>query len=442
MQMKRPISSLAVAALLLAGYAGSALSQTTSSAIGNSITTPSSSVVNPATAGQSAHTNIQILAMPATFTGSPQTNGPPVPGFFYETPSSIACIYDLEPQVPGCNPSATYLNPNGGKKAIAIVDAYDDPNAAADLEAFSRQFGVPGITSTSFKIVYAPVGLKAPGSCAKGTAPRPPFDPTGGWELEESLDIEWAHAMAPEATLYLVEAQSNSFPDLFCAVSVASKLVASAGGGEVSMSWGGSEYKKETDADVVFSTNKVVYLAAAGDTPGAEYPSASPNVVSVGGTTISRNPFGGSFEGYFNIENGWQDGGGGPSAYEPRPNYQNAIANMVGNSRGTPDVALDANPNTGVWVLNNFNPSSACAPGCWYIVGGTSVAVQVFTGIVNAASTFAASSYAELTKLYGDSLSDFNDITMGNCGPYAGFFATGGWDFCTGLGSPRTYVGK
>jgi kumamolisin len=431
MQRRHATALFAIAATLIAGCASTALAQT-------SVTVPPSSIANPNDAGVRAHTNIQFVS-PGAFTGTPQHSGPPFPGYFYESPASIACIYALQTPVPGCNPYVVHLNPNGGGKAIAIVDAYDDPNAYADLQTFSAQFGLAPIAPTSFSVVFAPAGGSAPGSCA-GPATRPPIDPTGGWEVEESLDIEWAHAMAPKATLYLVEAQSNSDLDLFCAVTVASNLVHAAGGGEVSMSWGSTEFPQETAFDAVFTTPNLVYFAAAGDSPGVSYPSSSPNVVSVGGTSISRN----SNTGEFILENVWQVAGGGPSAFESRPSYQNGISFIVGSQRGTPDISSDANPYTGVWVLDNFMPPAGCAPDCWYIVGGTSVSSPTWAGIVNAAGSFSASTKVELTKIYGDFTwsIDFTDITLGSCGPYMGYFASFGWDFCTGLGSPKTYTGK
>jgi kumamolisin len=428
---RRHSSASLVMATLIAGCANVVLAQT-------SITIPPSSLANPSDAGVRSHTNIRFIS-PGAFTGTPQHAGPPFPGFFYEDPASIACIYGLQTPVPGCNPNVVFQNPTGGGKALAIVDAYDDPNAYADLQTFSTQFGVTPITTTSFIVVFAPAGGSTPGSCA-GPANRPPIDPTGGWEIEESLDIEWAHAMAPKAKLYLVEAQSNNNSDLLCAVTVASNLVQAAGGGEVSMSWGGGEFLQETALDSIFTTPKVVYFASAGDSPGASWPSVSPNVVSVGGTSISRN----SNTGQFILENVWQDGGGGPSLVEPRPSYQNGISYIVGNSRGTPDISSDANPNTGVWVLDNFMAPAGCSPQCWYIVGGTSVSSPTWAGIINAAGSFSSSTEVELTKLYGDSYwsFEFNDIALGSCGPYMGYFASLGWDFCSGLGSPRTYAGK
>jgi kumamolisin len=233
-----------------------------------------------------------------------------------------------------------------------------------------------------------------------------------------------------------VEAQSNSYRDLLCAVNVAATLVNGAGGGEVSMSWGSGEFKAETTFDSVFTKPNVVYFASAGDSPGVSYPSASPNVVSVGGTSISFDPITGNFIG----ENTWQDTGGGASRYESRPSYQDRnIAPIVGLQRGTPDVASDANPYTGVWVWDSLG---APPGGYWYIVGGTSVSSPTWAGIVNTASGFSASSQAELTQLYSDPSADFTGIKVGNCGQYMSIFASGSWDFCSGRGSPNGYRGK
>jgi kumamolisin len=436
MRLKRLSGSLA--ATLLAVCASTAFAQTASPGGGSGVTTPSSSTASPSDTGVRAHTNIKILGSPAT--ANPQVFGPPFPGYFYEDPASIACLYDLQPEVRGCNPNVASQNPTGGGRALALVDAFDDPYAYSDLENFSAQFGIAAISPSSFVVVYAPSGGATPGSCS-GPATEPPVDPTGGWELEESLDTQWAHAMAPAATLYLVEAQSNSFSDLFCAVSVASNIVNAAGGGEVSMSWGGAEFPAETSLDFIFTTPGVVYFAATGDSPGTIWPSVSPNVVAVGGTSTSRDPN----TGRFISENTWQLAGGGPSAYESRPSYQNGgnIEHLVGSQRGVPDVVFDGNPATGVWILDSFEAASACGgPSCWYIVGGTSVGTPTWAGIVNAAGSFAASSAAELTKLYKDGDGDFNAIKDGDCGPYMGYSAGGGWNFCGGLGSPSSHKGK
>ncbi len=382
------------------------------------VITPSSSIPQSGMGSTHAHSNVHIFqhnGMPATNTVRPLA-GPPLAGYFYETPASIACVYNLVTPTPGCNPNNVSLVPTGGSKAIAIVDAYYAPNAMADLTAFSRQFGLPLPTAATFQVVYA---------TASGTQTTRPPAYDAGWEVEQSLDVQWAHAMAPNAKIILVEAASNSFADLLGAELLAGRLVAAAGGGQVSNSWGGSEFPQEAAYDSYFSTNGVVYFASTGDSPGTEWPSVSANVVAVGGTSVSRNPITGAFLG----ESAWNNGGGGPSLYVSRPAYQNSVQSIIGGAtRGVPDVAAVANPTTGVWVFD----SNA---GGWIVVGGTSVASPVVAAITNNAGRFSLSSNAELTRIYGNP-SMFFDVTHGICGPYAGYWAAAGWDFCAGVGSP------
>lgn len=375
---------------------------------------PSSSIEMPLDIGKRAHTNIRVF-LPSEILRNAQTSGPPYAGYAYETPASLACVYGLVTAVSGCNPNSVTAVPKGGARMIAIVDAYHAPNAASDLASFSAQFGLP---SASFQVVYAN-GIK------------PAYDM--GWELEESLDIEWAHAMAPEAKIVLVEAASSSFTDLMVAEDVASKMVNAAGGGEVSNSWGGSEFSGETSYDSHFVRAGVVFLASAGDYPGTSWPGTSPNVVSAGGTTVRRSQSTGNYL----SEAPWDSAGGGISVMELRPGYQSAISSIVGKYRGVPDLSFDSNPVTGVWVYD------ANAYG-WNIVGGTSVASPALAGIINSAGSFYTSSNAELTTIYGKLgvASDFTDITSGYCGAYAGFSAVTGWDFCTGVGSDKGTAGK
>ena len=388
---------------------------------------PAASHALAADAGVSMHTNVRYMA------GFTPDELPPFGGFAYETPASLACVYGLAPHTQGCNPNSTTQDSTGGSQSIAIVDAYDDPNAAADLAFFSAQFGLP-FSSSKFKVVYA-------------SGSQPPEDPTGGWELEESLDIEYTHAMAPNATIYLVEAKSNLNSDLFPAIRVASNLVAcgqptacpagSKGKGEVSMSFSGGETPHELSLDQFFTTPNVVYFAASGDSPGVSYPCASPNVVCAGGTSDSRS-----------LENGdliaqiaWSEAGGGISAYEPIPKYQANnpfIARQLQGFRGVPDLSANADGNTGVWVWDTFPDEGEAG---WFVLGGTSIATPVLAGIVNSAGHFAASSNAELTRLYGDTLlfldGGVTDITYGACNFYSSSYAQIGWDQCTGLGSPN-----
>jgi hypothetical protein len=218
-------------------------------------------------------------------------------------------------------------------------------------------------------------------------------------------------------------------------VKKASSLVAADGGGEVSMSWGFSEFASETGYDSSMATSKVVYLAAAGDSPGTQYPCTSPNAVCVGGTGNSRNPVTGLFQG--NVA--WIDTGGGVSQYETRPSYQNAIQFIVGAHRGTPDVAAVADYATGVWVFIAAW-AKTCGDGGWCIGGGTSASTPVMAGIINSAGRFNASSAAELGLIYstvGAASAGWTDVTDGVCGYYDGMAAGRGWDQCTGIGVPQ-----
>lgn len=396
-------------ALLVSGTLAAAQVKATS----GKVLVPDSSIEKPIDIGRAAHTNIQVF-LPKEVLRDEQTSGPPYAGYAYETPASLACVYGLVSAVTGCNPNTATKVPTGGARMIAIVDAYDAPNAASDLAAFSKQFGLP---AASFQVVYA-------------SGAKPAYDM--GWEFEESLDVQWAHAMAPEAKIVLVEAASSSFADLMTAEDMASKMVNAAGGGEVSNSWGGSEFSGENTYDSHFVKAGVVFLASAGDYPGTSWPGASPNVVSAGGTTVRRNPSTGAFV----AEAPWDSAGGGSSVLEPRPSYQNKIA-AVGNYRGVPDLSFDSNPVTGVWVYDSN-------VGGWNIVGGTSVASPALAGILNLAGSFYTSSNAELTAIYGKLgvAADFTDIATGYCGPYAGYTSGTGWDFCTGVGSNKGLAGK
>ena len=349
---------------------------------------------------------------------SHQPGLPPFPSYFFETPASIACVYGLVQPTPGCNPNVVATVPTGGSRAIAVVDAYDDPTAQADIETFSSTFG---LASADLTVVYA-----------QGSEPAQ--DPTGGWEIEEALDTQWAHAMAPGAKIFLVEAADNNWGNLLRAVQMASQLVAQAGGGEVSMSWGGGEFSGENTLDGFFTTPKVVYFASAGDMPGPEYPSVSPNVVSAGGTTNSRDPYTGNLI----AQNTWQDAGGGTSELEPRPAFQNSVARIVGAYRGTPDISFDANPNTGVWVYN-ANPVYGSG---WFVVGGTSVSAPSLAGIVNSAGSFRANSQAENAAIYGARGYSLSDVFYGDCGIDIGYLATPGYDLCTGMGTVKSLRGQ
>ncbi len=332
-----------------------------------------------------------------------------------ETPASVACIYGVTKKTAGCPQNGTVL-PKGGAKAIALIEWGKNSTMKNDLKTFSTTFGLPAPNITEV--------------CADGSCPS--NDGTG-WDIETALDVQWAHAMAPKAKLYVVEGAN----DLFGAEQKASQLVAKAGGGEISNSWVTStsdEDPNEKQYDKYFKASTIVYFAASGDWGGhALYPSASPFVVSAGGSTIVRDG-----SGNFTGESCWGESGGGLSHYESRPGYQDVIKKLVGSHRGTPDLTAVADPASGVAVYN----STYC--GGWCEVGGTSAASPILAGIVNSAGSFFKTSTAQLKKIYGEYADPteyknyFRDITTGNNGNQA----KKGWDMCTGVGSPKSMKGE
>lgn len=373
---------------------------------GNGIV-PRSSIERPEDVGVRMHTNYKIYAPEGVVQPAANPGG--------ETPASLGCVYNLvSSPISGCPIATATQVPTGGSAVIVIVDAYDYPTAAADLATFSTEFGLP---APSFTTVYAS-GRKPTNGCSSG------------WQGEEALDIEWAHAMAPNAQIVLMEAASPTNANLYAAVTAANSYIASHGGkGEVSMSWGGSETSSETGSDHYFTQAGVVYFASSGDSPGVIYPSSSGNVVSAGGTQVNRSG------GNYTNQTAWSSGGGGASRYESRPSFQSGISGIVGTKRGTPDLSFDSSGNSPVAVYN-----SGCYGG-WLQVYGTSVAAPSLAGIINNAGTFNASSNAENTEIYNNytNTSEFTDVTSGSCGTHS---ATTGWDFCTGVGVVNGFAGK
>lgn len=313
---------------------------------------PPSSIERPEDIGVRMHTNYIIYAPGGVLAPAANPGG--------ETPASLGCVYGLVSNpVSGCPIASSTSLPTGGSGVIVIVDAYDYPSAAADLATFSTEFGLP---QANFTVQY-------------GSGRKPSNGCRSGWQGEEALDIEWAHAMAPNAAIVLMEASSATNSALYQAVQAANSYIASHGGkGEVSMSWGGSETSSETSSDSNFKQSGVVYFASSGDSPGVIYPSASPYVVSAGGTQVNRS------NGNYTNQTAWSSGGGGASKYEARPSFQNSIQSIVGTKRGTPDLSFDSSGGSPVAVYN-----SNCYGG-WLQVYGTSVASPSLAGIINVAA--------------------------------------------------------
>ncbi len=298
------------------------------------------------------------------------------------------------------------ISNTGAGQVIAIVDAYGSSTIQNDVAVFSKTYGLPSATLS----VYYP----------QGKTNR--ID--SGWALETSLDVEWAHAIAPQAKIVLVVAKSASLSNLLGAVDYAVSL----GAKQISMSWGSNEFSSETSYDSHFNKAGVTFLASSGDNgAGVSWPAVSPSVVGVGGTSLYVDALG-------NVsgETAWSGSGGGISAYVTRPAYQNGWNSS--SNRGVPDVSYNADPNTGVSVyIGNYNGSAG-----WVTVGGTSAGAPQWAGLialVNATRTQTLSSadvslYAAASAHYS---TEYRDVTSGNNGTYnAGQL----YDYVTGLGSP------
>jgi hypothetical protein len=270
-------------------------------------------------------------------------------------------------------------------QTIAIVDAYHDPTAEADLAHFSSQFGLPACSAENN--CFREVNEQGK------PAPLPVYSATSeerGWALESATDIETAHAVCPNCHILLVEASSNANSDLFAAENAA----ANAGATEISNSWGGAEPAQENRA---FEHPGVVITASSGDSGylnwlqpggnGADYPASSPHVVAVAGTRLQQS--GGTWK----SESVWNDGGeeagektgagasgGGCSSVFAAPAWQVHSAVSVGCSRrAVADVAADGDPYTGVDVYDS-TPGQNGGKG-WAIVGGTSVSSPIIAAV-------------------------------------------------------------
>lgn len=301
------------------------------------------------------------------------------------------------------------LPASGGKGSVVIVGAYDDPTIEADLATFSTQFGLPPCTTKN--------------GCFEKHKMSSAIKSDSGWASETSLDVEWAHAIAPAANIVLVEATTPSGANLLKAVDyAASRSDASA----ISMSWGGAEFAEEVSLDSHFvSKSGAPFFASSGDNgASASWPASSPNVIGVGGTTVTLD--GGAFK----AETAWAGSGGGVSAYEKEPNYQAGyLIPKADGMRAIPDVAYDADPKSGFPIV---------VKGAWYQVGGTSAGAPQWAAIA-ALGQGASNANFYTDKGSSNSGAYFRDITSGTngaCGYYC--VARKHYDYITGLGSPLT----
>jgi len=339
-----------------------------------------------------------ILARPAA---GPSFVGASPAGY---NPPDLQSAYNL--------PSASA----GTGQTVAIVDAYNDPNAESDLGVYRSQFGIPACTTANgcFRKVNQTGGTHYPRN-------------NGGWAQEISLDLDMVSAVCPNCHIILVEASSNSFTNLLAAVDEAVAL----GANEISNSYGGSEFSSETGYDSHFNHPTIAITASSGDGGfGVEYPAASQYVTAAGGTTLNRasNSRGWS-------ETTWSGAGSGCSAYEPQPIWQAGNTNVtsVCARRAVADVSAVADPNTGVSVYDSYAYQGSSG---WLVFGGTSVASPIIAsvfalagGVVNLSASYP---YGHSSSLY--------DVTSGSNGSCGNILcnATTGWDGPTGLGTPNS----
>ena len=325
---------------------------------------------------------------------------------------------------------------NGGKgMTIGITDAFHYKNVAADLAFFNTEMGLVQLDCQNGDPCFK--DLDQNGNNAINTT----CGSDSGWELETMLDVEWAHAMAPNANITLVEGCTNQNSDLDTAVTTASKIT-----DVISNSWGEGEFNGEQASDPTYFLQVPILFASGDSGAPAIYPCQSPNATCVGGTRlmpVSTTDF------HRGTETGWTGGGGGCSAFEPSQAFQtNNFVNICGNFRAAPDWAADADPDTGVIVYDSGN-------GGHFRVGGTSVATPLMAGIIadlDTARTTVLPTFLRKPKLQGAAGSPTLDSSLylkyaghntGN--PYVfyyfdvltgnnGFAAGPGYDLVTGLG--------
>ena len=271
------------------------------------------------------------------------------------TPAQLTTAYALN-AITFRSPSGLAVKADGTGETIALIEAYNDPYITSDLKTFDASFGLPDPTIT----IVNQAGQAS----------------DDGWALEESLDVEWAHAIAPGANILVVEASSQTLPALVTAINTARNT---PGVVAISMSWGFTEFRKETAYNSIFTTPSghtgITFLASSGDNGpagGPEWPSTAPSVVAVGGTTLYVDN-----AGNYQFESPWPDSSGGYSRIEPEPGYQRSVQGTGGKS--SPDVAFDGDPNTGVLV---YQTSIFTGLGSWEVVGGTSLGSPAWAAII------------------------------------------------------------
>ncbi|MPY30201.1 galactose oxidase [Streptomyces adustus] len=322
-------------------------------------------------------------------------------------PSDLQSAYDLPTD-------------GGGGRTVAVVVAYDDPTAEADLAVYREQYGLPACTAADgcFRKVDQRGGTDFP-------------EANGSWAAEASLDLDMVSASAPAAHLLLVEADSTDFQDIFAAVDQAvaqgAQYVSNSYGSDYRGGAGSGEVPEEvTEFDAHYDRPGVAMVASTGDFGyGISYPAASQHVTAVGGTSL--RPSTTASRGW--TESAWGLTGSGCSAYEPKPGFQRDTGC---DNRSVSDVAAVADPYTGVAFYQTYGGYG------WGEMGGTSAAAPIITGVYAAAATPDAGTYPNAYPYFKKSaLNDVTSGTNGTCTPSYLCTAGAGYDGPTGLGTPN-----
>ena len=318
---------------------------------------------------------------------------------------------------------------NASGRTVAVVDAYNDPNAASDLATYRSEYGLPACTVAN--------GCFSQVNQSGATSPLPADD--AGWAEEESLDLDAISATCPTCHILLVEANSANTPDLAAAEDAAA---AAPGVAAISNSYGGSEGSSETATDGAYNHPGVAITASSGDGGyGVEYPAASPDVTAVGGTTLTAAS---NARGW--TEAAWSGAGSGCSQYEPKPSWQ---LDSGCAKRTVADVSADADPNSGLAVYDTYNTcgsSSECdmlielgaVQGLdgWAQVGGTSLSSPLTASVYALAGNTASIANGSYPYAHTGSLFDVTSGSNGSCSGSYLCTAGAGYDGPTGLGTP------
>ena len=303
---------------------------------------------------------------------------------------------------------------SGNNQTVAIVDAYDDPYAASDLNVYRTNFGIPACNAQNpcFK------KLNQNGQ----TSPLPRAN--GGWAQEISLDLDMVSAMCPNCHILLVEASSATFANL----GTAENTAAHSGATVISNSYGGSDLP-DSQYGSYYNHPGVAVVASSGDNGyGTEFPASSGYVTAAGGTSLSHS---GNTRGW--SETAWNGAGSGCSSYNGKPSWQSIIPNSVCSMRAEADVSAVADPNTGVSVYDSYRYGGYSG---WLEFGGTSVASPIIASVYALAGNSSSVTYGGYPYGHTSGLNDVTSGSNGSCGaPLC--TAASGWDGPTGLGTPN-----